>query len=242
MDMYVVGLGPGSINNITPKVASVLKECDVVVGYTTYIDLIKPFIRSKKVVATAMKKERERCEEAVALALQGQSVVMVSSGDPGVYGMASLLFEVAKPYEGLKVQVLPGITAALSGGAILGAPLSNDFAVISLSDLLTPWPLIEKRLRCAAEGGFSICLYNPSSKKRKDHLKKACDIMAPYIHEDTPCGYVMQIDREGEAYEILTFKALRDAQVDMFTTVFIGNEQTQVIKGKIVTSRGYKNV
>ena len=235
MMIYVVGLGPGSSQNITPQVSQILRECDAVIGYTTYIDLIRFLLEDKEIVETGIKKERERCIKAVDLALEGKKVVVVSSGDSGVYGMASLIHEVAEPFPELKIQVYPGITAAVSG-----APLSNDFAVISLSDLLTPWTAIEKRLICAAKGGFAICLYNPSSKKRHNYLKKAVDIMSPYIPQETICGFVTNIDRAEEHYTILSFKELGKSQVDMFTTVFIGNEQTRLINGKMVTNRGYR--
>ena len=175
-------------------------------------------------------------------AKKGQTVAMVCSGDAGVYGLASLMYEIGKGYEDMELIVVPGITAACSGAAVLGAPLNHDFCVISLSDLLTPWEKIEARLLGASQADFVICLYNPSSKKRHDYLQKACDLMMQYKSPETVCGTVCNIGREGEEYQVMTLKELRDTQVDMFTTVFIGNSQTKEINGKMVTPRGYRNV
>ncbi len=164
---------------------------------------------------------------------------MVCSGDPGVYGMAGLCYELGEHWPEVELEVVPGITSANGGGAVLGAPLMHDFAVISLSDLLTPWELIEKRLRCAARGDFVICLYNPSSHKRPDYLNKACQILLEEKSPETPCGYVRNIGREGECASTLILEQLKDAKVDMFTTVYIGNSSTRVIGDKLVTPRGY---
>ena len=165
---------------------------------------------------------------------------MVCSGDAGIYGMAGLICEIGKDYPEIGIEVVPGITAASGGAAVLGAPLMHDFAVISLSDLLTPWELIEKRLDAAAEADFVICLYNPSSKKRSDYLEKACRIIMEHQSPDTVCGYVKNIGREGQTSQLLTLKELAVTKVDMFTTVYIGNSQTKVINGKMVTPRGYR--
>jgi precorrin-3B C17-methyltransferase len=164
---------------------------------------------------------------------------MICSGDAGVYGMSGLMLEIGKEYPQVEVEVIPGVTAAIGGAAVLGAPLIHDFALISLSDLLTPWEKIEKRLLLASEADFVICLYNPSSKKRHDYLQKACDLMLQHKAPDTVCGLVWNIGREGEEAKVLSLKELRDTQVDMFTTVFIGNSQTREIDGKMVTPRGY---
>ncbi|HML37193.1 MAG TPA: precorrin-3B C(17)-methyltransferase [Bacillota bacterium] len=239
MKIYVVALGPGEWGQMTQKAAEALEECDVITGYDVYVDLIRERFPHKNLVSTPMKKEAERCHLAVAEALKGQTVAMVCSGDPGVYGMAGLMYEVAQQYDPVEIEVIPGITAACSGAAVLGAPLIHDFAVISLSDLLTPWELIEKRLGCAAEADFVICLYNPSSKKRQDYLKRACEIVRNHRGPETRCGFVRNIGRQGETGTVLTLGELQDAQVDMFTTVFIGNSQTREIAGKLVTPRGY---
>ena len=242
MKIYVVGLGPGGVNQITPRAMEALEQCDVIAGYSVYIDLIRERFKHKKFVSTPMKRETERCHIAVQEALKGQTVAMVCSGDAGVYGMAGLMYEVAQQYKPIEIEVIPGITAACSGAAILGAPLIHDFAVISLSDLLTPWELIEKRIACAAMADFVICLYNPSSKKRKDYLQKACEIILQHRNEKTMCGYVQNIDRQGEQGTVLTLDKLKGTEVDMFTTVFVGNSQTKELGGKLVTPRGYRNV
>lgn len=238
--VYVVGLGPGGVEQMTERAKNILTECDVIAGYTVYLDLIREDFPTKEYLTTGMKREVERCQMAVAEALKGKTVAMVSSGDAGVYGMAGIMYEVAEQYAELEIEVIPGITAACSGAALLGAPLISDFALISLSDLLTPWEKIEKRLQLAAEADFVLCLYNPSSHKRHDYLEKACDIIMRSQDGKIPAGIVRNIGREGEAAEITTLSALREAKVDMFSTVIIGNSQTKVIKNKLVTPRGYK--
>ena len=187
-----------------------------------------------------MKKEIDRCKWALETAQSGKTVAMVCSGDSGVYGMAGLLLQLLHSYKDVEVEVVPGITAAISGAAVLGAPVGHDFCVISLSDLLTPWDLIVKRLELAAEGDFITCLYNPRSKKRIEHLTTACNIMLKHRSEDTVCGWVKNIGREGEEYRICTLKELDNEPIDMFTTVFIGSSQTKLVDGKMVTPRGYE--
>ncbi|MCI9575398.1 MAG: precorrin-3B C(17)-methyltransferase [Clostridiales bacterium] len=238
--LYVIGLGPGGKEEITPKAMEALATCDIIAGYTIYIDLIRPYFPEKEFLTTPMKQEVKRCTLAIETALTGKTVAMVCSGDAGVYGMAGLIFELAQSYPNPPtIKVIGGITAACSGAAVLGAPLMHDFAVISLSDLLTPWKQIEARLRCAAQGDFVICLYNPASKKRQDYLQKACDILLESKTADTVCGWVKNIGREGETAEILSLGELRNASVDMFTTVYIGNSKTKDINGFLVTPRGY---
>lgn len=240
MKIYVVGLGPGEWNQMTQSALEALGECDVITGYDVYIDLIRDRFQHKKLISTPMKKEAERCHIAIGEALKGQTVAMVCSGDAGVYGMAGLMYEVAQQYEPVEIVIIPGITAACSGAAVLGAPLIHDFAVISLSDLLTPWELIEKRIDCAAAADFVLCFYNPSSKKRQDYLQKACEIILRHRKAETMCGFVRNIGREGESGTVLTLQELKNTPVDMFTTVFIGNSQTKEIGGKLVTPRGYR--
>ena len=237
--LWIIGLGPGGGEDLTGKARKALAESDVIVGYTVYIDLIRAEFGHKELLTTPMRKEQERCEMALALADTGKTVAMVCSGDPGVYGMAGLCYELSDQWPEVELSVLPGITAACGGAAVLGAPLMHDFCLISLSDLMTPWEKIEKRLRAAAEADFVLCIYNPSSHKRKDYLARACDILLQSKSPDTPCGYVREIGRDGEAATVLTLGQLKDAQVDMFTTVFVGNSQTKVINGKLVTPRGY---
>lgn len=242
MKIYVVGLGPGKELYMTGEAIAAIEDSNVIAGYTVYVDLIADKVGGKKVLTTPMKKEVDRCQMALEEALKGNTVSLVCSGDAGVYGMAGLMYEVAKDEPQVEIHIVPGITAACSGAAVLGAPLIHDFAVISLSDLLTPMELIEKRLEAAAMGDFSICLYNPSSKKRADYLMKACDILMKTKSEETVCGIVRNIGRDGQEGKIMTLRELRDTQVDMFTTVFIGNSQTKNINGKMVTPRGYRGV
>ena len=240
--IYVVGIGPGNYEEMTLRAANALSASDVIIGYTIYVDLVKEHFAEKEFLTTPMKKEVDRCVMAFEEAKKGKVVSMICSGDAGVYGMAGLMYQVGADYPEVELEIISGTTAATAGAAVLGAPLIHDFCLISLSDLLTPWEKIESRLLHAAEADFVICLYNPSSRKRHDYLQKACDLMLRYKAEDTVCGLVGNIGREGEHSRILTLKELRDTQVDMFTTVFIGNSQTRNLNGKMVTPRGYKNV
>lgn len=238
--VYVVGMGPGNFDQMTFEARKALEQSDVIVGYTVYVDLLREHFPEKQFLTTPMRQEVERCRIAFEEAKKGQTVAMVCSGDAGVYGMSGLILELQEDYPDCEVEVVSGVTAALAGGAVLGAPLMHDFAVISLSDLLTPWEKIEKRLSCAAEADFSICIYNPSSKKRADYLKKACDIILEQTKEDRVCGIVSNIGREGQSARVLMLSELRETQVDMFTTVFIGNSQTRKIGERMVTPRGYR--
>ncbi len=237
--IYVVGIGPGSYENMTQRAQEALKNCDVIVGYTVYIDLVKEHFPDKQMLTTPMRREVERCRLAFEQAREGKTVAMICSGDAGIYGMTGVMEELRAEYPGVELETVPGISAVISGAAILGAPLMHDFAVISLSDLLTPWEKIEKRLDCAAAADFVICLYNPSSHKRKDYLKRACEIVLRHAAPETVCGIAKNIGREGEGISVLTLQELRDTPVDMFSTVFIGNSQTKNIGGRMVTPRGY---
>ena len=240
--IYVTGLGPGAGEQMTLRARRVLEEVPVIIGYTVYIDLIRDEFPDKIYLSTPMRKEADRCRMAFEEAAKGRDVAMVCSGDSGVYGMAGLIYEIGRDYPETGIEVVPGITAASGGAAILGAPLMHDFAVISLSDLLTPWETIEKRLLCAAEADFVICLYNPSSRKRADYLKRACELILRYQSPDTVCGIARNIGREGESVEVLSLEKLKDTGVDMFSTVFIGNSKTMEQNGKMITPRGYKDV
>lgn len=242
MKLYVVGLGPGEEARMTYQAMAAIEESDVLVGYTVYLDLIADKTLGKRVIATPMTKEVERCRLALEEATAGNTVAVVCSGDPGVYGMAGLIYELSSGYDGVEIHVVPGVTAACAGAALLGAPLIHDFAVISLSDLLTPWELIEKRLAAAAAADLTICLYNPASKKRKDYLKRACEITMASKPPGTVCGIAKNIGREGEEGRVLTLQELSNTDVDMFSTVFIGNSNTKNMNGKMVTPRGYRDV
>lgn len=237
-----MGIGPGAYDQMTGKAIAALEKSDVIIGYTVYVDLVKEHFPEKEMMTTPMKREVERCVLAFDEAKKGKTVSMICSGDAGVYGMAGLMYEVGVNYPEVELEVVAGVTAATGGAAELGAPLIHDFCLISLSDLLTPWEKIEKRLLGASQADFVICLYNPSSRKRHDYLEKACDLMMQYKSPETVCGIVANIAREGETAQVMTLKELRDTKVDMFTTVFVGNSQTKEINGKMVTPRGYRNV
>jgi len=238
--LTVVGLGPGTPEMMTYACRAALEAADVLVGYTKYIELVSPLYPEKPTYTTPMKREIDRCREALAMANEGKNVALVCSGDAGVYGMAGPVCELSPEFPEVKIEVAAGVTAALSGAAVLGAPLTHDFAVISLSDLLTPWELIEKRLDCAAQADFCIALYNPSSMKRSDYLRRACEILLRHKKPETLCGWVRNIGRDGQESGTLTLSELRDFQADMFTTVFIGNEKTRLIAGRLATPRGYR--
>lgn len=237
--LYVVGIGPGSREDMTLRARQALAASDVIVGYTVYVDLVREQYPDREFLTTPMRREEERCRLAFERAAAGQTVAMVCSGDAGVYGMSGLAEELAPGYPGVEVETVPGVSAMLSGAAVLGAPLMHDFAVVSLSDLLTPWEKIEKRLLGAAQADFVLCLYNPASHKRRDTLRRACELVLQYAAPETVCGIVRNIGRTGEEARILTLEELRDAEADMFSTVFIGNSQTRAIGGKMVTPRGY---
>ena len=238
----VVGIGPGDYEEMTVRAVNALNACEVIVGYHVYVDLVKAHFPDKEFHTTPMRREVDRCRIALDLAREGRDVAMICSGDAGVYGMAGLIYELRGEDAEPEVEVVGGLTAAISGGARLGAPLTHDFCVVSLSDLLTPWETIEKRLACAAQGDFAVALYNPSSMKRADYLQRACDILLRHAKPETVCGVVRNIGREGEAIKVMPLSELRDYRADMFTTVFIGNSHTKVIGGRMVTPRGYRDV
>ena len=238
--IYIIGMGPGKEEMMTGEAIQALENSDVIIGYTVYVKLLGERFAGKEMLTTPMRQETERCRLCFEEAAKGKQVALICSGDAGIYGLASLMYEMGKDYPETELTVIPGITAANSGAAVLGAPLNHDFCVISLSDLLTPWEKIEKRLIAAAEGDFAIAIYNPSSHKRKDYLMRACDILLRVIEEERPCGFVENIGREGTRAVTCTLKELRETQVNMFTTVFIGNSGSELVKGKLITKRGYQ--
>lgn len=239
--IYIVGIGPGGNKSMTIEADKVLKKADIIVGYETYLELVKDTYPNAEYISTPMRKERERCVLAYEAAESGKSVAMICSGDAGIYGMASLMYEelTDKGADEYELKVIAGVTAAISGAALLGAPIGHDFCVISLSDLLTPWEVIVKRLRAAAQGDFVIVLYNPSSHKRADYLMKVTEILKEYMEPDRICGIANLIGREGENKKLCKLSELGDAGADMFSTVFIGSSTTKVIDGNMVTPRGY---
>ena len=240
--LFVVGIGPGKKDGMTLEADAALACADVIAGYVRYVELVRPYYPEKEFFTNGMMQEVDRCKAALKMASSGKTVALVCSGDSGIYGMAGLVYELSSEYGEVEIEVIAGVTAASSGAAILGAPLTNDFAVISLSDLLTPWDVIEKRLSCAAMGDFCICLYNPSSQKRRDYLRKACDILLGYFSQNTLCGIARNIGRAGEHALVMTLGELRNQEVDMFSTVFIGNSNTKAMHGQMVTPRGYRDV
>lgn len=240
--LTIVGIGPGKREGMTVEVCRALEKCDCIVGYTVYVELVRNLFPEKEYYTTPMTQEAERCLWAIEQAESGRDIVLVCSGDSGVYGMAGLVCELLDDIAGVKFRILPGVTAAQSGSAVLGAPLNHDFAVISLSDRLTPWGTIAKRLHAAAVGDFVICLYNPASRGRQDHLRRACDVLlqSGCVKEDRLCGVVRCIGRDGQEQQIMTLGSLREYPADMFTTVYIGSSTTRRIGDYMVTPRGYR--
>lgn len=240
--LYVVGIGPGNYENMTVRADEALKASDAIIGYHVYVDLVRSRYPEKEYLTTPMTREAERCKTALDEAKRGKTVALVCSGDSGIYGMAGLCCELRGEESEPDIEIIPGLTAACSGAALLGAPLTHDFAVISLSDRLTEWALIERRLNKAAEGDLSVVLYNPASHGRPDHLKKACEILMKTLPGDRVCGVARSIGREGEERFFMSLSELADFPADMFCTVFIGNSSTKMINGSMVTPRGYREV
>lgn len=240
--VYVVGIGPGNYENMTLRADKALKTCDAIIGYHVYVNLVKDRYPDKEFLTTPMTKEADRCRIAIEEARSGKTVAVVCSGDSGIYGMAALVYELRGEANDPEIEVIPGLTAACSGAALLGAPLTHDFAVISLSDRLTPWDKIEKRLLAAASADLSIVLYNPASHGRPDHLRHACEILMQELPRNRICGICRNIGRAGETMTVHSLEELVKADVDMSCTVFVGNEMTRVIGDRMVTPRGYRDV
>ena len=234
--IYVIGIGPGCRDLMTQEAIAAMEEAEVIVGYKTYIKLVEEFIQDKEVVQNGMRKEVDRCQEAIEIAKTGKKVAVISSGDSGIYGMAGLILElVTKQGVDIPVKVVPGVTASIGAAAVLGAPIMHDFCHISLSDLMTPWEVIEKRLRLAAEADFVICLYNP----RSEHLATAFKIMSEFKDGSTPVGIVKDVGRADEEKFICTFDTMDFERVDMTTMVIIGNKSTYIHDDLMITPRGY---
>ena len=239
--LYVVGLGPGSKAMMTQEAREVIEQTKTIVGYATYVRLIEDMIEGKELVVTGMRGEIDRCKKALEIAQTGKDVAIISSGDAGVYGMAGLIMDLASK-QGAKVEikVIPGVTASIAAAAHLGAPLMNDFCHISLSDLMTPWEVIDKRLHAAAAADFVICLYNPRSKGRPHHLRKALDIISQYKAGTTVVGIGKDVARPKEIDEITTIDDLDETMVNMTSIVIVGNKETYVHDGRMITPRGYQ--
>ena len=238
--IYVIGIGPGCRDLMTQEAISAMEDVEVIVGYKTYIKLVEDFIKDKEVVQNGMRKEVDRCQDAIDIAKTGKKVAVISSGDAGIYGMAGLILELITKQElDIHVKVVPGVTASIGAAAVLGAPIMHDFCHISLSDLMTPWEVIEKRLRLAAEADFVICLYNPRSKGRSEHLANAFKIMGEFKDGSTPVGIVKDVGREDQEKFICTFDTMDFERVDMTTMVIIGNKSTYIHDDLMITPRGY---
>jgi precorrin-3B C17-methyltransferase len=254
--LYIVGIGPGSVDHLSLRAKQVIQAAECIVGYTTYVELIKPLIEDKDIVATRMKKEVQRVQTAIESALEGKVCALISSGDPGIYAMAGLALElcqsqsisiapmiafpeITENQKTLLIEIVPGIPALAAGASLLGAPLTHDFAAISLSDLLTPWKAIEKRLNAAAMADFVIVLYNPKSKRRIEHLTKAQEIILQHRSPETPVGIVTSAMRSKQDVSIICLKDLHKAEVNMQTTVFVGNSVSVTYGCFMFTPRGY---
>ena len=239
-EIKIIGLGPGNLDELSPRARHAIEGAEVVVGYKTYIDLIDGLIEGKKIISTGMTREADRCKAALDSAVDGAKVAVVSSGDAGIYGMAGLVLEMLLelPIEKRPtVEVIAGISAVQASAAILGAPLTHDFAVISLSDLLTDWKVIERRIECAAKGDFVIAFYNPKSHKRVTQIERAREIILQFRAEQTPVGIVRNAGRDNQSKTISTLKYFTRETIDMFTLVIVGNSQTFVKDGFMITPR-----
>ncbi|MHB1606321.1 MAG: precorrin-3B C(17)-methyltransferase [Leptospirales bacterium] len=242
--LLLVGFGPGSEEHLTFRAREAIQEAECIIGYRTYIDLVRPLITGKEIIQTGMTEEIERASLAVDLAYQGKTVALVSSGDVGIYGMAGLAFEVLsdRGWTGTEivVEVIPGVTALSACASVLGAPLMHDFASISLSDLLTPWEIIVKRLHAAAQADFVIALYNPKSSKRVRQIEEAQEIFLQYRPAETPVGIVKSAMREGESIVLSNLSEMLTHPIGMLTTILVGNSQTRIFQNRMVTPRGYQ--
>lgn len=236
--IYVVGIGPGNMEDISIRAYNTLKNVDIIAGYITYVDLVKDEFSEKEFYVSGMKKEIDRCEKVLELAKEGKKVALISSGDAGIYGMAGIMIEVALG-SGIEVEIIPGITSSVAGASLVGAPLMHDQAIISLSDLLTDWEVITKRIDRASDGDFVISLYNPKSKGRIEQIVEAREIMLKYKAATTPVALLRHVGREDENYTLTTLEDMLNHEIDMFTVVIVGNSKTYVKDGKMITPRGY---
>jgi len=235
--LYVVGIGPGGRENMTFKAVEVIKKCDCIVGYTPYIDYLGELVEGKQLFSTGMKGEIERCKAAIEMVREGKATAIISTGDAGLYGMAGPILELA---DDIEVEIIPGVTAAFSAASELGSPIMHDYASISLSDLMTPWEVIEKRLENAAEADFVITIYNPKSKGRKNHLERAIELILNHRDGNTPVGIVKNSGRPNTQIIITTLDGLDYESVDMLCVLIIGNSNTYTKDNKIITPRGYE--
>lgn len=238
--LSVVGIGPGAEDLLTPRARAVLQAADVVIGYGVYTEMVRAWLPGARCIDSAIGEEAERARASLELAQQGKRVALVSSGDAGVYGMAGLALELAATMEPAPaVEVVPGVTAAQAAAAILGAPLALDYATISLSDALVPWEQIERRLEGAVAGGFVLAIYNPTSGRRGHRFAQALAVLRAHLPDNTPCALVRDASRPGERSEVVSLALLDGAAIDMRTIVIVGNRTTRILRGRLVTPRGY---
>ena len=234
--LYVIGIGPGGLEHMTLKAKQAIEESNIVVGYNKYIDMIKPLVEDKELFSTGMRGEEARCRKALELSKENNTVALISTGDSGIYGMAGLILQMQNDEE---VEVIPGVTASSAAGSVIGAPLMHDNCNISLSDLMTPYDLIKKRVRNAADADMIISLYNPRSKGRPHYLREAIEIINEYRELNTPVAVVRHALRDGQEYKLFTLENFDEEVVDMFSIVIVGNSQSFIKNGKFITPRGY---
>ncbi|WP_195999913.1 precorrin-3B C(17)-methyltransferase [Clostridium sp. 1001271B_151109_B4] len=234
--LYVIGIGPGGLEHMTLRAKEAIEESNIIVGYNKYIDMIKPLIEDKELFSTGMRGEEARCKKALELSKEDNTVALISTGDSGIYGMAGLILQMQKDEN---VEIIPGVTASSAAGSVVGAPLMHDNCNISLSDLMTPYDLIKKRVRNAADADMIISLYNPRSKGRPHYLKEAIEIIKEYRDLNTPVAVVRHALRDGQEYKLFNLENFDEEVVDMFSIVIIGNSQSFVKEEKFITPRGY---
>ncbi|MBX9184240.1 precorrin-3B C(17)-methyltransferase [Clostridium sp. K04] len=234
--LYVIGIGPGGLEHMTLRAKEAIEESNIVVGYNKYIDMIKPLVENKELFSTGMRGEEARCRKALELSKEDNTVALISTGDSGIYGMAGLILQMQKDE---KVEIITGVTASSAAGSVVGAPLMHDNCNISLSDLMTPYELIKKRVRNAADADMIISLYNPRSKGRPHYLREAIEIIKEYRDLNTPVAVVRHALRDGQEYKLFNLENFDEEVVDMFSIVIVGNSQSFVKEGKFITPRGY---
>ena len=234
--LYVIGIGPGGLEHMTLRAKDAIEESNIIIGYNKYIDMIKPIVEDKELFSTGMRGEESRCRKALELSKENNIVALISTGDSGIYGMAGLILQMK---EDENVEIIPGVTASSAAGSVVGAPLMHDNCNISLSDLMTPYDLIKKRVRNAADADMVISLYNPRSKGRPHYLRDAIEIIKEYRDLNTPVAVVRHALREGQEYKLFTLENFDEEVVDMFSIVIVGNSQSLIKEGKFLTPRGY---
>ena len=234
--LYVIGIGPGGLEHMTLRAKEAIEESNIVVGYNKYIDMIKPLVENKELFSTGMRGEEARCRKALELSKEDNTVALISTGDSGIYGMAGLILQMQKDEN---VEIITGVTASSAAGSVVGAPLMHDNCNIRLSDLMTPYELIKKRVRNAADADMIISLYNPRSKGRPHYLREAIEIIKEYRDLNTPVAVVRHALRDGQEYKLFNLENFDEEVVDMFSIVIVGNSQSFVKEGKFITPRGY---